>query len=235
MDRARAFLNDQGAMIWNNQMLMPHARTAYTWLVTRLQQHDQLMYQKVSGTPYTPTDIVYTGGEVDLLSVLPADMWYPTRLEFRMDASQDWTEVVESSDLETIVAPEQGTIRQWMWRNRDIYVTPVTNNGLLRLTYMALVPPSSPGPGSSVLVDNAVECLAYFTAHSAYMSRGQAQQAGLMLGSDIPTSPAYMSGAKGFCAMLIDLLVKVRQLIATRGVPFDQGQYNVGSYGPLLY
>lgn len=229
LSRARAFLNDQGGMIWPDQVLLPHAQTAYRWAAVNFSVHDELWDENIEGEPYS-TDLIYTASQTDLSSILPVDMWLPVKLEFRVEQSDDWREINRVSELETMVQPEEGMIRQWCFRNRDIFVTPVINGGFLRLSYIRLLPAVNQGQ-DAVQMDMAVEMLAYYTAYSAYLSRGQAQNAAAMLGAYDPNALDTGTGARGIFAALVQNIVQNKQQIGTRGRRFDSGRY-YGTFGP---
>src|SRR5512146_220560 len=90
LDRGRALLNDQNANLWTDNLLMPHVKSAYTFLALHLAKSDALTYEKVAGTPYTANDLVYVANTTDITSICPADMWQPVKLEFRLSADDTW-------------------------------------------------------------------------------------------------------------------------------------------------
>ncbi len=217
--RAQSNLNDSDGQLWTSDLLLPKVRNAYEWLINNISKVAPVgQTQKVQGLPYS-ADIAVPANTVDITALCPADLYLPTKLEYRLDASQDWTPVEQVSALSSQMSSLPANPTEWVWLNRSIKLNPCGAAVLLRLTYLSLLPELQT-ENSDLLVDNAIAALAYYTAADAFASRGQTEMAVAMRGGRDP-STGLSTGAVGFVSDLLDLLVLNEQYLPRRGAPYS--------------
>jgi len=205
LSRAQALLNDSGAQYWNITTLLPHLSNAQNRVFSEIAKYSTVEFRKVA------TGLIYVLGTSDITAILPADLYQPEKLEWRLNTSEEWQEVerrvaVPSNELS---ANQADRVIYWAWRSRTILTNKCTQGGLLQLTYFGLLADPT-GTSSNILMDNVVEALAYFTAMDAYARRGQVGQVDLM---------ANMGGTQ--LDNLISHIVQNEQFIQRRGKRFS--------------
>lgn len=210
--RAQSLLNDENGTLWTATRLLPHVKNAYAWLFTQIARWTEVPTKTVSGP------LTYAANTEDLTSILPADLWLPLKLEFRKDTGEEWQTLDRRDSLPSRETTNMDRVIEWEWRFRTIFVNKGTAGGLLRIHYESLLPDLIDST-SALLMDNALEALAYYAAADAYQRRGQDQQAARMLGAVEPPT-----GARGTLDAITTILVKNEQLVARRGKPFSGGQ-----------
>jgi hypothetical protein len=220
--RAQSNLNDTGAQIWNLPSLLGHLRNAYAWMYNEIMKACDATFEKVSADlVYTPPLAAAANQEQDLgpngLAIIPADLYQPISVEFRLNTTEEWVPLNRVSRLSSRVSQPTARVYDWEWRNRTIFVWPSTQAGLIRIRYQLLLPILTAG-GDSILMDNILEALAYYTAADAYRRRGQHTQATAMMGSEVPPT-----GAIGFMSQIVTQCVLNDQTISRRGQRFSQG------------
>jgi hypothetical protein len=177
-----------------------------------------------SGVVNTGVNGTAQGTIVDLQSLVPADMWVPITLEWRLDPSEEWTPLNRVHALPSQETDPPSELTNWEYRGRDIFVNQATSNGFLRLRYLSLFPSlivNEANPAAqSILIDNAVEALAYYTAASAYASRGQLTQAAAM-----------RTEGDDFTVAIKAILIQNMQRIATRSARFSSGGSSTINFG----
>jgi hypothetical protein len=184
-----------------------------------------------------------SGTVANLISIVPVDMWVPISLEYRCSQSEEWQFLNRTSSLPSQEIDPPNNLTNWEFRMRNIYVNQSTQNGFLRLRYLSLFPsliynsfgnnplgqanplyagqigqdPST----ANVLIDNALEALAYYTAYDAAKSRGQSTLA-----------KANLDSANMFANLIINVLVKNEQRTPTRSKRYTSGGYYFGRFNP---
>jgi hypothetical protein len=208
--RAKALLNDRSGVFWTDAKLLEHVKSAYTWASNEILRVTGSQKEK-------KVSLTYTTPAADLISITPADMYLPEKLDWRLNTSEEWREVnrVDSLPARDGSGAMLSELCEWEFRDRNIYVNPSSQSGLVRLTYTGLIADVT-SSASPILYDNLVETLAYYAAAQARISRGQ-NTAGLALLGD----KAERIGALGFMEQVTDLLVHNEQLVPRRGMPFS--------------
>jgi hypothetical protein len=224
IESAAAKLNDTQQAIWTDARLMPHVKAAVNWLASQIANISTQYFEKVAGQPYS-SDIVYAGGTVDLTLSLPADLYEPESLEYRLTAAEEWSPMERTSALPSQVTSQPGVLTTWEWSGRTLRVNPCTANALIRLRYLALMPDVD-DVGNPIPIDNCVQALAFATAANAYAARGQATQAAAMWGKE--GDPP--SGACMYLGLVLGIIVKNEQLLPRRAAPFSSGTFG-SQYG----
>lgn len=208
--QARALLNDQAATFYTDAILLPHVKAAYSWAANEISRLTPSPKKKI-------TVLNYTTPAADLSAVMPADHYQPEKLEWRLNTSENFVEVSRLDALPSRdgSGEQLDTVREWVYRDRIIYVNVSTRSGLLRLTYLGLVP-ELVNSASPILYDNLHMALAYYTASVAAGSRGQGPRMAALMGSR-----EQRIGALGFMEQVLDIVMKNEQLVPRRGVAFS--------------
>ena len=217
---AAANLNDSQQAIWTNARLMPHIKSAVNWLASQIANISTQPFEKVVGAPYTNQDLPYTGGMCDLTPILPADIYEPISLDFRLNTGSQWQSLGRTTQLGAAVPAAPQLLTEWEWSNRTLRVQPASENCLLRLRYLALMPGVSDA-GSPIPIDNCVQALGFAAAANAYSSRGQKEQAATMWGQE--KDPP--SGAMMYLGLVLGIIIKNEQILPRRPVPFSSGTW----------
>jgi hypothetical protein len=107
---------------------------------------------------------------------LPTDLVYPLNLWERASGSSDdfapMVDMSESGGLPSI--PQTTALLYWEWRTDGLYFMGATADRQVRMRYVK-VPPDPTDGSSAVLVRNAADCVAYFTAALCGAARGAPQ------------------------------------------------------------
>src|SRR3984957_1528173 len=171
----RALLNDAAGNLFTDGVLLPYANSAY-------RKVQRALASVQSGT-FLSDDallVVTAVSEVDAslqVSItdatappnqLPTDLLVPLKLWERCNGSSD--NFVEMTDLTNHGGlPSQAQdmyLEYWEWRNDGIYFLGATQDIQIRLRYQKSYPDLT-ASDSPVLIRNAQEAIAYFTAAMA--------------------------------------------------------------------
>ena len=123
LDRARANLNDQAASLWTDNLLLPHLQSAYEWMFTRVAVYNPNTWRKVQGDPYD-SDIIYVSGTTDLTTILPADLYLPEKLEWRVSVGTEWSTVDRVAAIPSLESITVNFPTSWCWVNRRLIMNP---------------------------------------------------------------------------------------------------------------
>lgn len=212
--RARSLLNDDAAQIWTDAVLLNLVRNGYNWLYGQIQTIcGQSFSRAVVDLPYTPS--ATPGSEQDLGSILPADVYLVTGLYFRLSTSEEYLLVNRVQRLPSRTQEQPTRILEWERRGNSIIVNSGTTAGLIKLFYDGLLPLVN-GSGDNILIDNAVEAIAHFTAAQAFGRRGQVANSAAMMGS-----VNSKTGAVFFADMILSHIIRDEQEISRRGQSFS--------------
>ncbi len=104
---------------------------------------------------------------------LPTDLLVPEKLwERRSGSSDNFQEMVDLSDHGGLPSQPQGSqLLFWEWRTDGLYFLGATQDNQVRIRYQKALPDLTDG-SSTMLIRNAQDALAYFTAAMAGMARG---------------------------------------------------------------
>lgn len=212
--RARSLLNDDNAQIWTDAALLNLVRNGYNWLYGQIQTIcGQSFSRAVIDLPYTPSNT--PGSEQDLSSILPSDLYLVTQFYFRLSTSEEYLPVNRVQRLPSRTQEQPVRLLEWERRGNSIIVNSGTTAGLIKLYYDGLLPLVN-GAGDSILIDNAVEAIAHFTASQSFGRRGQVANAAAMMGS-----VNSKTGATFFADMILSHIIRDEQEIARRGQSFS--------------
>jgi hypothetical protein len=226
--RARSALNDDGAQIWTDAVLMPFVRGAYMWLYGQIQAIGG------SGQEITLPDIIYTpsvavGSQEDLSFLLPVDLYLPLSIEFRLNTGEEYVLVDRRQALPSRTQQQPVRPAEWVWQGRTIKIVALANAGLFKIRYISLLPEIALVT-DPIAIDNAVEALGEYTAYLGYRRRGQVMQAQGCLGST-----QSRGGAVFHADLLLDAIIRDEQSVPRRGVRFGGGSQDLfGGDGRLL-
>jgi hypothetical protein len=179
----RSLLNDAAGNLFTDTVLLPYANSAYrkvqralanvnsgTFLsddvllvVTAVAQADASLQVSITDATAPPNQ-------------LPTDLLVPLKLWERLNGSSD--DFVEMTDLTghggLPSQPQGECLEYWEWRTDGLYFLGATNDTQIRLRYQKALPDLTDST-SSVMIRNAQEAIAYFTAAMASAARGAPQ------------------------------------------------------------
>lgn len=226
--RVRSIVNDDNAQLWpdGSTGLLNACRDAYNWLYGQIVRLSGGTFRRViEDIAYTPTT---SGEEQDLVAILPADMYFPRFLEFRLNTGEQYAEInrvqrIPSRNTEQLERPTE-----WEKRGHTIIVASGNQAGLLKLTYDSLVPTLTLTT-DQIVMQNAIEALAHYAASELFRRRGQMNQMQAAMGDDGSRNGSIPFGAKGFASLILDHIVLDEQDIPRRGVRFTESSADVVS------
>ncbi len=181
----RSLLNDAAGNLFTDGVLLPYTNAAYRKVQralanvqsgTFLSDDVLLVVSAVAGVD--PTLQVSITDATAPPNQLPTDLLVPLKLWERANGSSD--DFVEMTDLTNhggLPSQEQGICLEfWEWRADGLYFIGATQDTEIRLRYQKCYPDLTDAT-SPVLVRNAQEAIAYFTAAMASAARGAPQAA----------------------------------------------------------
>lgn len=176
----RSLLNDAAGNLFTDGVLLPYLNAAY-----RKVQRELANIQSSSSLTDNATLVVSAVASVDPSvqvgvtdatappNQLPSDLLVPVKLWERLNGSTDnFLEMVDLTDHGGLPSRPQGvSLDIWEWRADGLYFIGATTDRQVRLRYQKAFPDLVDAT-SNVLIRNAQESLAYFTAAMAAMARG---------------------------------------------------------------
>lgn len=181
----RSLLNDAAGNLFTDGVLLPYATSAY-------RKVQRALANVQSGT-FLSDDVLLVVSAVTAVdssvqvsitdatappNQLPTDLLVPLKLWERANGSSD--DFVEMTDLTNhggLPSQPQGlNLQYWEWRADGLYFLGATQDTQIRLRYQKAYPDFADAT-SPVLVRNAQEAIAYFTAAMASAARGAPQAA----------------------------------------------------------
>jgi len=177
---ARALLNDAAGNLFTDGVLIPYLNAAYRKVQRALANVGVSAFVTDNVTVIVPA---VTAADASLqVSIsdatappnqLPTDLLRPVRLWERASGSSDnFVEMTDLTDHGGLPSRPQGaTLGLWEWRADGIYFLGATQDTQVRIRYQKALPDLADAT-SNVLIRNAQECLAYWTAAMASMARG---------------------------------------------------------------
>jgi hypothetical protein len=179
----RSLLNDAAGNLFTDGALLPYLNSAYRKVqraLENVQSGSQLSDDALLLVPaisaVDPAARVAITDATASPNQLPADLLVPLRLWERPSGSgSDFTEMVDFSNQGGLPSESQtSTLRYWEWRADGIYLLGATQDTQVRLRYRKAFP-DLVDAASPVLIRNAQEVLAFFTAALASAARGAPQ------------------------------------------------------------
>lgn len=164
----QALLNDENAETWTSTILLPHINSAYRGLQRKLAMNQIKTLSDVT----TLAMPALTGTVISSASspALPTDFLVPWRLREKATGSSDKYADMYPEDLLPDV-DQQSLNVYWEWRAGQIRLPGATVATTIQLEYER-IPPALAAPTDALLINNAVDSIAYAAAASAARSRG---------------------------------------------------------------
>src|SRR5690242_14300700 len=181
----RSLLNDAQGNLFTDAVLLPYANSAYRKVQRALGNSgaggflsdDVLLVVPAVVTPDASLQVSITDATAPP-NQLPTDLLVPLKLWERPNgSSDDFVEMVDLSRHGGLPSrPQDLTLSVWEWRADGIYFLGATQDTQIRLRYEKAYPAFVDGT-SAVLIRDAIEPIAYFTAALAAGARGAPQAA----------------------------------------------------------
>jgi hypothetical protein len=179
----RSLLNDAAGNLFTDAVLLPYANAAYHKVqralgnvqsASFLNDDVLLVVSAVSGAD--PSMQVSVTDATAPPNQLPTDLLAPLKLWERPNGScDDFVEMTDLTNHGGLPSQPQGlTLIYWEWRTEGIYFIGATQDTQIRLRYQK-TNPDFVDSTSPVLIRNAQEAIAYFTAAMASAARGAPQ------------------------------------------------------------
>src|ERR1700733_5840060 len=181
----RSLLNDAAGNLFTDTVLIPYANSAYRKVQRALgtvgsggfRADDALLVVTAVANTDPSVQVSITDATAPP-NQLPIDLLVPLKLWERPNGSGD--DFVEMTDLTNhggLPSQPQGlNLQYWEWRADGLYFLGATQDTQLRLRYEKALPAFVDGT-SPVLIRDAIEPIAYFTAAMAAAARGAPQAA----------------------------------------------------------
>lgn len=181
----RSLLNDAAGNLFTDTVLLPYANSAYRKVQRALANVNSGTFLNddvlLMVTAVAATDASLQVSITDATAPpnqLPTDLLVPLKLWERLNGSTD--DFVEMTDLTghggLPSQPQGECLEYWEWRTDGLYFLGATNDTQIRLRYQKAFPDLTDAT-SPVLIRNAQEAIAYFTAAMASAARGAPQAA----------------------------------------------------------
>ncbi len=176
----RSLLNDAAGNLFTDTVLIPYANAAYRKVQRGLANigsagslSDDVLLVVPAVAGVDPSLQVSITDSTPPPNQLPNDLIVPTKLWERVNGStDDFVEMVDLTDHGGLPSQEQGlTLDLWEWRADGLWFLGATQYTQIRLRYQKAFPDLVDGT-SPVLIRNAQEAIAYYTAALASASRG---------------------------------------------------------------
>ncbi len=176
----RSLLNDAAGNLFTDTVLIPYANAAYRKVQRGLANigsagflSDDVLLVVPAVAGVDPSLQVSITDSTAPPNQLPNDLIVPTKLWERVNgSSDDFVEMVDLTDHGGLPSQEQGlTLDLWEWRADGLWFLGATQDTQIRLRYQKAFPDLVDGT-SPVLIRNAQEAVAYYTAALASASRG---------------------------------------------------------------
>ena len=176
----RSLLNDSAGNLFTDGLLLPYLNSAYR-KVQRALANIQSGTFIVDNTTVVVPAVTAVDASVQVVindatappNQLPTDLLAPAKLwERKNGGSDNFQEMVDMTDHGGLPSQPQGAaLRFWEWRGDGLYFLGATQDVQVRMRYQKAYPDLADAT-SSILIRNAQEALAYFTAAMAAMARG---------------------------------------------------------------
>jgi hypothetical protein len=178
----RSLLNDAAGNLFTDALLLPYANSAYRKVQRALANIDSGSFIQddvllvVAAVPINLQDPSYQVSITDATAPpnqLPGDLVLPLKLWERTNgSSDDFSEMIDLTGHGGLPSQAQGPrLEYWEWRADGLYFVGATQNEQIRLRYQKSYPDLVDAT-SPILIRNAQEPLAYFTAAMAGAARG---------------------------------------------------------------
>jgi hypothetical protein len=179
----RSLLNDAAGNLFTDSVLLPYLNSAYRKVQRALenvgaasQLSDDALLVVAAVTSVDPSVQVSITDSTAAPNQLPTDLLVPLRLWERPNLStSDFADMIDLTDHGGLPSgPQTTALRFWEWRADGLYFLGATHDTQVRLRYRKAYPDLLDA-SSPVLVRNAQEALAFFTAALASAARGAPQ------------------------------------------------------------
>lgn len=176
----RSLLNDAAGNLFTDGVLLPYANAAYRKVQRALANvrsgaflSDDVLLVVPAVAAVDPSGQVSITDATAPPNQLPTDLLVPLKLwERPAGSSSDFAEMADLSDHGGLPSEPQGqSLRYWEWRADGIYFLGATQDIQVRLRYEKAFPDLTDAT-SPLLIRNAQEAVAYFTAAMASAARG---------------------------------------------------------------
>ena len=176
----RSLLNDAAGNLFTDTVLLPYANAGYRKVQRALANigsssflTDDVLLVVPAVSAVDPSLQVSITDATAPPNQLPFDLLVPMKLWERASGStDDFAEMIDLTDHGGLPSQEQGSaLGVWEWRTDGMWFIGATQDTQIRLRYQASLPDLADAT-SPVLIRNAQEAIAYFTAALASAARG---------------------------------------------------------------
>lgn len=181
----RSLLNDAAGNLFTDGVLLPYANAAYRKVQRALANvqsgtflSDDVLLVVPAVAAVDPSAQVSITDATAPPNQLPTDLLVPVKLWERANgSSDDFAEMTDLTNHGGLPSQEQDvSLGCWEWRADGLYFIGATQDTQIRLRYEKMYPDLVDAT-SPVLIRNAQEAIAYFTAALAAGARGAPQSA----------------------------------------------------------
>ena len=179
----RSLLNDAAGNLFTDAVLMPYTNAAYRKVQRALGNvqsgtllSDDVLLVVAAVTAVDASLQVSISDSTAPPNQLPTDLLVPLKLwERASGSSDDFAEMTDLTNHGGLPSqPQDVALQFWEWRTDGVYFIGATQDVQIRLRYQKSYP-DLVDAASPILVRNAQEAIAYFTAAMASAARGAPQ------------------------------------------------------------
>ena len=179
----RSLLNDAAGNLFTDTVLIPYANSAYRKVQRALANiqsasflSDDVLLVVPAVTATDPSVQVSITDATAPPNQLPTNLLAPLKVWERPNgSSDDFVEMTDLTDHGGLPSQPQGlNLQYWEWRADGLYFLGATQDTQIRLRYETAYPAFVDGT-SAVLIRDAIEPIAFFTAALAAGARGAPQ------------------------------------------------------------
>ena len=204
MDRARVHLNDVGADIFNNDVLLPFLVSAWEELQSTMQAHGLPIMIETSSAILLPSGAIELGTSAVVPNpTLPANFIEPKAMYERAPGAMQWEPMTEAHGIvESTMQPKLGI---WEWTGDYIKFIGSTANREILLRYLKGLP--------EITSDNTDLPI---TGAKRYLSLKTAAEAADDIGQNRARADRLESKAELEMNRFLAIRVKLQQDVSTR-------------------
>lgn len=220
LDEARFLLNDVGAKVFTNAILLPALKKSYRELRQAAADNGISVTREASDEIEIPQgNTVITFGATPPDPTLPDDLLYPIRLDEKFQ-NEDDTEYREMT--ETVWRPDQvasDRLQFWCWQEDEIKTPPASGITVVRIKYWKDL---------TALEDEDSEIA--FLDSITFLAARTAALAAFSLGGSPTKASAFNEDAEKALNIFLSTSVKNRQALPVRRKPFRRYRWGYGVF-----
>lgn len=198
LDEARILLNDVGATLYTNTILLPYLKKAYRELQQQLADNGVSVTREQSSALTLAANVTVLNSSST--PALPTDLLYPITLEEKLSGESD-INYIPMQEVEWIDNFEQTErLQVWSWRENEIKLNGATGTTLVRIRYFKSL---------AAIVDSTTNIP--ILDSETFLGSRTAALAAFTIGGSVDKATVLSTDAESALATLLSTQVKNRQ------------------------